>query len=205
MLRLRDHLGRHRHGRNDYLKFPKATYWMQIGKRVDKPFVRIIDDSVNDNGETVKVKISNARLCNDASPDALHHEGRGDGNDQEQRPAAAGIDGAVWADGGCARGVEQVEQRFEEQREPGFRGQFMGRDLEELRPGRMRDTALGFLGQLAASAGADGPDPMSGAPAAERASTGIPALGSGTETARDVLGLGAVTRWPARPSRWTAR
>ena len=51
----------------DYLKFPKATYWMQIGKRVDKPFVRIIDDSRNDNGETVKVKISNARLCNDAS------------------------------------------------------------------------------------------------------------------------------------------
>ena len=29
----------------DYLKFPKVTYWMQIGKRVDKPFVRIIDDS----------------------------------------------------------------------------------------------------------------------------------------------------------------
>ena len=28
----------------DYLKIPKATYWMQIGKRVDKPFVRIIDD-----------------------------------------------------------------------------------------------------------------------------------------------------------------
>ena len=51
----------------DYLKIPKATYWMQIGKRVDKPFVRIIDDRVNDNGETVKVKISNARLCNDAS------------------------------------------------------------------------------------------------------------------------------------------
>ena len=51
----------------DYLKFPKATYWMQIGKRVDKPFVRIIDDSVNDNGETVKVKISNARLCDDPS------------------------------------------------------------------------------------------------------------------------------------------
>ena len=51
----------------DYLKFPKATYWMQIGKRVDKPFVRIIDDSINDNGETVKVKIGNAHLCDDAS------------------------------------------------------------------------------------------------------------------------------------------
>ena len=51
----------------DYLKFPKATYWVQIGKRVDTPFVRIIDDSVNDNGETVKVKISNAHVCGDAS------------------------------------------------------------------------------------------------------------------------------------------
>ena len=40
---------------------------MQIGKRVDKPFVRIIDDLMNDNGETVMVKISNARLCDDAS------------------------------------------------------------------------------------------------------------------------------------------
>ena len=51
----------------DYLKIPKATYWMQIGKKVDKPFVRIIDDSVDDDGETVMVKISNAHLCNDAS------------------------------------------------------------------------------------------------------------------------------------------
>ena len=51
----------------DYLKFPKATYWMQIGKRVDKPFVRIIDDSINDDGETVKVKISNAHVCGDPS------------------------------------------------------------------------------------------------------------------------------------------
>ena len=51
----------------DYSKRPKVGQWVQIGKRVDKPFVRIIDDRVNDNGETVKVKISNARLCNDAS------------------------------------------------------------------------------------------------------------------------------------------
>ena len=51
----------------DYSKRPKVGQWMQTGKRVDKPFVRIIDDSENDNGETVKVKISNARLCDDAS------------------------------------------------------------------------------------------------------------------------------------------
>ena len=90
--------------------------------------------------------------------------------------------------------VEQVEQRLGERREPGFRGRFRGQDLDELRPGRVRDrargTALGFLHQLGASAGAAGPDPMSGAPAAERASPGIPALGSATELAAGVLGLG---------------
>ena len=51
----------------DYSKRPKVGQWMQTGKRVDQPFVRIIDDSENDDGETVKVKISNARLCDDAS------------------------------------------------------------------------------------------------------------------------------------------
>ena len=51
----------------DYSKRPKVGGWVQIGKRVDKPFVRIIDDSIDDDGETVKVKISNARLCNDPS------------------------------------------------------------------------------------------------------------------------------------------
>ena len=51
----------------DYSKRPKVGQWVDIGKRVDDPFVYIIDDSVNDNGETVKVKISNARLCDDAS------------------------------------------------------------------------------------------------------------------------------------------
>ena len=50
----------------DYVKH-EGSHWIQIGKKVDKPFLRIIDDSVNDNGETVKVKISNARLCGDAS------------------------------------------------------------------------------------------------------------------------------------------
>ena len=177
----------------DYHKIPKATYWMQIGKRVDKPFVRLIDDSVNDNGETVKVKISNARLCNDASQTLTITRAEATGTIRNSDPLPRALM-ARFGRTAAVHVVEQVEQRLEEEREPGFRGQFGGRDLEELRPGRVRDrardTALGFLGQLAASAGADGPDPMSGAPAAERASPGIPALGSGTETARGVLGLG---------------
>ena len=177
----------------DYLKFPKATYWMQIGKRVDKPFVRLIDDSMNDNGETVKVKISNARLCNDPSQTLSITRAEATGTIRNTDPLPRALM-ARFGRTAAVHVVEQVEQRLEEEREPGFRGQFGGRDLEELRPGRVRDrardTALGFLGQLAASAAADGPDPMSGAPAAERASPGIPALGSGTETARGVLGLG---------------
>ena len=177
----------------DYLKIPKATYWMQIGKRVDKPFVRLIDDSVNDDGETVKVKISNARLCNDPSQTVSITNDEATGTIRNTDPLPRALM-ARFGRTAAVHVVEQVEQRLEEEREPGFRGQFGGRDLEELRPGRVRDrardTALGFLGQLAASAAADGPDPMSGAPAAERASSGIPALGSGTETARGVLGLG---------------
>ena len=51
----------------DYIKRPKIRQSIRIGKRVDKPFVRIIDDSVDDDGETVKVKISNAHLCDDES------------------------------------------------------------------------------------------------------------------------------------------
>ena len=172
----------------DYVKH-EGSHWIQIGKKVDKPFLRIIDDSVNDNGETVKVKISNARLCGDASQTLSITRAEATGTIRNSDPLPRALM-ARFGRTAAVHVVEQVEQRLEEQREPGFRGQFMGRDLEELRPGRMRDTALGFLGQLAASAGADGPDPMSGAPAAERASTGIPALGSGTETARDVLGLG---------------
>ena len=73
--------------------------------------------------------------------------------------------------------VEQVEQRLEEEREPGFRGQFGGRDLEELRPGRVRDrardTALGFLGQLAASA------------RCRRSRSDVRSSGSGESVARD--------------------
>ena len=51
----------------DYIARPKVLEWVRSGKRTAKPFVRIVDDSVNDHGETVKVKISNARLCDDAS------------------------------------------------------------------------------------------------------------------------------------------
>ena len=51
----------------DYGKRPKVNDWIRPGATQTTAFVRIVDDSVSDSGETVKVKISNARLCNDAS------------------------------------------------------------------------------------------------------------------------------------------
>ena len=81
----------------DYLKIPKATYWMQIGKRVDDPFVRIIDDSVNDNGETVKVKISNAHLCDDPSQTISITEAEATGTTTET--SSSGMDSSDDGDG----------------------------------------------------------------------------------------------------------
>ena len=51
----------------DYGKRPKVNDWIRPGATQTTAFVRIIDDSVSDSGETVKVRIGNARLCNDAS------------------------------------------------------------------------------------------------------------------------------------------
>ena len=116
----------------DYLKFPKATYWMQIGKRVDKPFVRIIDDRVNDNGETVKVKISNARLCNDASQTLSITRAEATGTIRNSDPLPRALMGRTAA----VHVVERVEERMAAPCEAGFEAQFAGR---QLRPGMERD------------------------------------------------------------------
>ena len=46
---------------------PTVTQWHESGETEEISFVSTRQDSVNDGGETVKVQISNARLCNDAS------------------------------------------------------------------------------------------------------------------------------------------
>ena len=137
----------------DYLKFPKATYWMQIGKRVDKPFVRIIDDSVNDNGETVKVKISNARLCNDASQTLSITMAEATGTIRNTDPLPQALM-ARFGRTAAVHVVERVEQRMAAPREAGFEAQFAGR---QLRPGMERAMARDFLSQLGASVDRRGP------------------------------------------------
>ena len=137
----------------DYLKIPKATYWMQIGKRVDKPFVRIIDDSVNDNGETVKVKISNARLCNDASQTLSITRAEATGTIRNTDPLPQALM-ARFGRTAAVHVVERVEERMAASREAGFEAQFAGR---QLRPGMGRELARDFLSQLGASVDRRGP------------------------------------------------
>ena len=51
----------------DFAQRPKSTLWQPAGATEWTEFVRILDDSIDDGGETVRVKISDAELCNDAS------------------------------------------------------------------------------------------------------------------------------------------
>ncbi len=128
----------------DYLKIPKASYWMHIGKRVDTLFVRIIDDSVNDNGETVKVKISNARLCDDASQTVSITRDEATGTIRNTDPMPQGFLGRF----GRTAAVEiiaQVEERIRARRTPGMSARLAGR---ELRSGMTDDVSRGFLRQL---------------------------------------------------------
>ncbi len=149
----------------DYLKFPKARYWMQIGKRVDKPFVRLIDDSIDDNGETVKVKISNARLCDDASQTVSITTAEATGTIRNSDPLPQALM-ARFGRTAAVHVVERVEERMAAPREAGFEAQFAGR---QLRPGMERAMARDFLSQLGASVDRRGPG--AGAPMAAAAGT----------------------------------
>ena len=156
----------------DYLKFPKATYWMQIGKRVDTPFVRILDDSINDNGETVKVKISNARLCDDASQTVLITDAEATGTIRNSDPLPRALMARVGRTA-AVHVVEHVEERLAAPREVGVEAQVAGR---QLRPGMARALALDVLSQLGSSAGRHAPG--AGSPGARSGSPMGAAAGS---------------------------
>ena len=163
----------------DYLKFPKATYWMQIGKRVDKPFVRIIDDSENDNGETVKVKISNAHVCGDPAQTVSITRAEATGTIRNSDPLPQALM-ARFGRTAAVHVVEHVEERLAAPREVGVEAQVAGR---QLRPGMEREMALDFLRQLGSSAagmhapGAGSPGARSGSPMG--AAAGSIGLGAG--------------------------
>ena len=167
----------------DYLKIPKATYWMQIGKRVDTPFVRLIDDSVNDNGETVKVKISNAHVCGDPSQTVSITRAEATGTIRNSDPLPRALM-ARFGRTAAVHVVEHVEERLAAPREVGVEAQVAGR---QLRPGMARELALDVLRQLGSSAGRHAPG--AGSPGARSGSPMGAAAGS--------IGLGAGMGGPA--------
>ena len=164
----------------DYLKFPKATYWMQIGKRVDKPFVRIIDDSVNDNGETVKVKISNAHVCGDPSQTVSITRAEATGTIRNSDPLPRALM-ARFGRTAAVHVVEHVEERLAAPREVGVEAQVAGR---QLRPGMARELALDVLRQLGSSAGMHAPG--AGSPGARYGSP----MGAGAGSIGLAAGMG---------------
>ena len=156
----------------DYLKIPKASYWMHIGKRVDKPFVRLIDDSINDNGETVKVKISNAHLCDDPSQTVSITRDEATGTIRNSDPLPQALM-ARFGRTAAVHVVEHVEERLAAPREVGLEAQVAGR---QLRPGMARELALDVLSQLGSSAGMHAPG--AGSPGARSGSPMGAAAGS---------------------------
>ena len=135
--------------------------------------VTVLDDSHDEGEETLTLTLSNAsggRLTDafatgtientDLLPRALMA--------RFGRPAALHV-------------VEQVQERIEAPREAGFEAQFAER---QLRPGMVRDLAVGFLTRLGGSAGAHGyragaPSPIAGSPVAGTGSLGTPGSASG--------------------------
>ena len=164
----------------DYSKRPKVRQWVQIGKRVDKPFVSIIDDSVNDNGETVKVKISNARLCDDASQTVSITRAEATGTIRNSDPLPQALM-ARFGRTAAVHVVEHVEERLAAPREVGVEAQVAGR---ELRPGMEREMALDFLSQLGSSAGMHAPG--AGSPGARSG----PAMGAAAGSIGLAAGMG---------------
>ena len=92
---------------------------MDIGEKVHKPFVRVLDDSVDDGGETVKVRISNARLCDDASQTVAITRAVATGTIRNSDPLPRALL-ARFGRAAAEQVVQHVEERMAEPRERGL-------------------------------------------------------------------------------------
>ena len=104
----------------------------------------------------------------------------------QHRLAAAGLDGAVWADGGRARGRARRGAAGGAGARWVSRPQVAGR---QLRPGMEREMALDFLSQLGSSAGMHAPGAGSGG-----ARSGSP-MGAAAGSIGLAAGMGGPRRW----------
>ena len=82
--------------------YTETTGTLRFGVRETQKIIRVpvLDDDIDDTGETMTLTLSSPnprRVCADCGR-------RGDRDDHQQRPAAAGADGALRPHGGRARG-----------------------------------------------------------------------------------------------------
>ena len=163
-----------------------GTLTFQAGESSRTIEVSVLDDSHDDDGETLTLTLSNP-----SSGRLTDGEATGTIENRDPLPRALlarfGRTAAVHV-------VEHVEERMEAPRERGFRGRFAGQDL---RRGMERDFALSFLSQLGGAAGMNGPGAgaygaMAGSPAGGVAAFGTPGLAGATPmAARGLMGAGA--------------
>ena len=163
-----------------------GTLTFQAGESSRTIDVSVLDDSHDDDGETLTLTLSNpssGRLTN----------GEATGTIENRDPLPRALL-ARFGRTAAVHVVEHVEERMEAPREPGFRGRFAG---QELRRGMERDFALSFLSQLGGAAGLNGPGvgpsgAMAGSPAGGVAALGTPGLaGAAPMAARGLMGAGA--------------
>ena len=112
----------------DFSARQRSTRRMEAGQMTDQPSVHIIDDSVDDNGETVKVRISNARLCGNSSRtiDIVTDEATGTINDEAPIPREwlARFGRTV-----AEQAVDAVESRIRSAPKPGVEVRLAGRRI----------------------------------------------------------------------------
>ena len=146
-----------------------GTLTFAAGETEETVSVPVLDDSHDDDGETLTLTLSNASGAHLADATAT-----GTINNSDPLPRALM---ARFGRAAAVHVVEHVEERLQARREPGFRGRFAGR---ELRRGMERDVALGFLQGLGSLTGHPA-GPAGGAlPGMPGAPVGSPGLAAGS-------------------------
>ena len=133
--------------------------------------VAVLDDDHDEGAETLTLTLSNA--SNGRITDA---EATGTITNHDPLPRALL---ARFGRTAAMHVVEQVEERIEAPRAPGFDGRFGGQDL---RPGMERDATLSFFNQFGGGMSGMNPgvhSPMAGSPALGAASVGMRGLAGG--------------------------
>ena len=159
-----------------------GTLSFSAGETEKTVSVTVLDDSHDDDGETLTLTLSNASGAYLADATAT-----GTINNSDPLPRALM---ARFGRAAAVHVVEHVEERLQARREPGFRGRFAGR---ELRRGMERDVALGFLqglGSLTGHPAGPAGGALPGMPGAPVGSPGLAAGSSGMAAGP----LGAVPR-----------